>query len=104
MFYVILIPTTIFNRIAPTALVDALRADVKLAMANAFGGYTETVGTGGYVAQSGELIEETVYQIESYASEPNDELVAGLAERIKTALSQESVMVKVLPDMATRFM
>lgn len=95
MFYAITVPTTIFNRLAPTDLVDALRVEVKTAMAQAFGGYTEMVGIGGYKAQSGELIEETVYTIESFAIEPNEALILALAERIKTALSQESVMVQI---------
>jgi hypothetical protein len=45
MFYAITVPTTIYNRIAPAAKVDALRSEVKAALADAFGGYTETVGT-----------------------------------------------------------
>lgn len=93
--YLILIPTTIYNRIAPAAMVDALRAEVKAALAGAFGGYTETIGTGGYLAATGELIEERVYQIEASYDVPDEALIERLAERIKAELQQESVMVKV---------
>jgi len=101
MFYAITVPTTIYNRIAPAAKVDALRSEVKSALADAFGGYTETVGTGGYKAESGELIEETIYQIEAFADEPDEALILALAERIKTELSQESVMITI--DKEVRF-
>jgi hypothetical protein len=99
--YLIVIPTTVFNRIAPTAVVDAIRADVKAALAKAFGGYTEVVGTGGYLADSGERIEERVYLIEACYETPDDELIERLAGRIKAELSQESVMIK--KDGAARF-
>jgi hypothetical protein len=101
MFYAITVPTTMYNRIAPAATVDALRAEVKAAMAGAFGGYTENVGMGGYKAESGELIEETVYQIESFTNKPNEALILALAERIKTELHQEAVMVRI--DREVRF-
>lgn len=95
MFYTILIPTNTLGRLAPRSLVDAILVEVKQAMAAAFGGYTETVGSGGYVSQSGDLVEEVIYQIESFATEANDGLVIGLAEMVKTKLRQESVMVKI---------
>lgn len=98
MFYSITVPTTVYNQIAPAAKVDALRAEVKSALADAFGGYTETIGTGGYKAESGELIEETIYQIESHADAPNEALILALADRIKTELKQESVMVVIDKD------
>lgn len=101
MFYAITVPTTMYNRIAPATTVDALRAEVKAAMADAFGGYTEIVGMGGYKAESGELIEETVYQIESFAAQPNEALILALAARIKTELQQEAVMVRI--DQEARF-
>lgn len=93
-YYRLMVPTTIYNEPAPADLVDAVRASVKLALAEAFGGYTETRSAGGYRAESGELIEETVYQIEASYSEPNDELVWRLAAEIKNRLSQESVMIR----------
>jgi hypothetical protein len=98
MFYAITVPTTIYNRIAPAAKVDALRSEVKAALADAFGGYTETVGTGGYKAESGELIEETIYQIEAFTDKPDEALILALAERIKAELLQESVMVTIDKD------
>ena len=56
--YVIVIPSTIYNVPAPDSIVDGLRVAVKSALAEAFGGYTEVEATGGYKAESGELIEE----------------------------------------------
>ena len=93
-FYLIVIPTTIFNLPAPADLIDSARLFVKLALADAFGGYTETLSMGGYVAADGQLIEEQVYQIMALYSADNDELVKGLATRIKADLKQESVMVQ----------
>jgi len=88
--------TTLFSwpAPAPLAVVDALRAEIKLALAAAFGGYTETVSTGGYVAESGELIEERVYLVQAFYEVADDELISSLAAKIKTALQQESVMVR----------
>jgi hypothetical protein len=93
-FYVIVIPSTIYNAPAPLAIIDALRAEVKGAFASAFGGYTETVATGGYKAESGELIEERVYQLQAFYEVEDDELVASLAAKVKAELKQESVMVR----------
>ena len=93
-FYLIVVPTTVYNAPAPAHVVEALRFEVKTALAQAFGGYTETLGNGGYVADSGELIEEPVFLIRAAYQTPNDELVAGLAQKIKTALNQETVMIQ----------
>lgn len=93
-YYVVVLPTTLYNAPAPLALVDGLRAEIKTAFGVAFGGYTETVAIGGYVAESGELIEERVYLIEAAYSEPDDELVERLALQIKADLKQESVMIR----------
>lgn len=101
-FYVIVIPTTIYNLVAPTAIVDALRLKVKTAFAEAFGGYTETVATGGYAAKSGEIIEERVYLVEAAYEEEDDALIESLAARIKAELHQESVMVR--KDHEVRFL
>jgi hypothetical protein len=101
-FYVIVIPSTIFNQVAPTAIVDALRVEVKMAFAAAFGGYTETVATGGYVAQSGELIEERVYLVEAAYADEDDALIERLASRVKAELKQESVMIR--KDHEVRFL
>jgi hypothetical protein len=101
-FYVIVIPSTIFNQVAPTAIVDALRIEVKGAFAAAFGGYTETVATGGYRAESGELIEERVYLVEAAFDTEDDGLVERLASRIKVELKQEAVMIR--KDHEVRFL
>lgn len=92
-FYEIMVPTTIFNECAEEALIDEVRRTVKVALATAFGGCTETEGRGSFLSESGELIEETVYQIKTYFNEPDDELVKELAETIKVRMTQESVMV-----------
>lgn len=92
--YRLVVPTTIYNRVAPADVVERIRHQVKTTLAEAFGGYTEETGIGGYTAESGELIEEQVYIIEACYSEPNDEVVMKLAELIKTELQQESVMVR----------
>jgi hypothetical protein len=91
--YVIVIPSTIYNTPAPVAIVDGLRVAVKTALAQAFGGYTETQATGGYRAESGELIEERVYLVQACYEVEDDELVENLALRVKQELHQESVMV-----------
>ena len=101
-FYVIVIPTTIFNLVAPTAIVDALRVEVKMAFATAFGGYTETVATGGYVAKNGELIEERVYLIQAAYEREDDALIERLAAKIKADLHQEAVMIR--KDHEVRFL
>jgi len=93
-YYLLTIPTTIYNRPADADLVDGLRIEVKKAFAAAFGGYTEIAGFGGYTAESGELIEERVYRLEASYEAADDELVWRLAERIKAALSQEAVMIR----------
>jgi len=93
-YYRLMVPTTLYNRPAPADLVMAIRLEVKQAFAAAFGGYTEIAANGGYLADSGELIEEPVYAIEASYEAADDELVWRLAERIKTALSQECVMVR----------
>jgi chemotaxis response regulator CheB len=92
-FYVIVIPSTIYNVPAPLAIVEDLRVAVKSAFAQAFGGYTETQATGGYKAESGELIEERVYLVQAAYEVEDDELVENLALRVKEELHQESVMV-----------
>jgi hypothetical protein len=84
----------IYNHVAPAALVADLRQQVKKALAKAFGGYTETATVGGHVARSGELIEEQVYVIETCYAQENDELIVSLAERIRTDLRQETVMIR----------
>ena len=101
-FYVIVIPSTIYNLVAPTAIVDALRVEVKMAFAAAFGGYTETVATGGYAAESGELIEERVYLVEAAFTDEDDALIERLAAKIKADLRQEAVMVR--KDHEVRFL
>ena len=93
-YYVLMVPTTIYNLPAPADLVMAVRVEIKKAFAEAFGGYTEYAALGGYKAESGELIEEPVYAIEASYAEPDDELVWRLAERIKAALSPESVLIR----------
>lgn len=100
-YYRLMVPTTIYNKPAPAALIDAARRTVKLALAKAFGGYTETLTSGGYLAESGELIEEPIYQIEASYSAPDDDLIERLARQIKADLRQESVMVR--KDHETRF-
>jgi len=93
-YYRLTVPTTIYDVPAQADIVDAVRMEVKTAFAAAFGGYTETVGNGGYLADSGELIEEIVYAIEASYEEADDQLVWSLAGRIKTALSQEAVIIR----------
>lgn len=92
--YRLMVPTTIFDRPAPAALIEAVRREVKTTLAREFGGYTEFPGNGGYVSEAGELIEEPVFAIEAACDQFNDELVWALAERIKSALSQECVMIR----------
>lgn len=93
-YYRLVVPTTTFDRPAPADIVDAIRRMVKTEMASAFGGYTETRAVGGYVSESGALIEETVYLIEASYETANDELVFQLANRIKAVLKQEAVMIR----------
>lgn len=93
-YYRLMVPTTIYNAPAPADLVWAIRLEVKKAFAAAFGGYTETASSGGYLAESGELIEEPVFAIEASYDQPNDKLVWQLADRIKEALTQECVMIR----------
>ncbi len=93
-YYRLMVPTTIYNAPAPADIIEAIRLEVKQAFAAAFGGYTETRAIGGYLAQSGELIEEPVYAIEASYEEANDVIVWQLADRIKAALSQESVLIR----------
>ena len=100
--YVIVIPSTIYNVPAPLTIVDGLRVAVKSALAKAFGGYTETMATGGYKAESGELIEERVYLVEAAYEVEDDELVESLALQVKQELHQESVMV-YYKDLRARF-
>jgi len=92
--YRIVVPSTMHDRVAPADTVDALRRELKLALAKAFGGYTEHLGIGGFVAESGELIEEQVYVIEACYQIADDDLIVGLARRIKAELDQESVMIR----------
>lgn len=94
-FYRLMVPTTIYNEPAPADLVDEVRTSVKLALAEAFGGYTEYQTNGGYKAETGELIEETIYAIETFYSEPDDALIYRIADEIKTRLQQESVMILI---------
>lgn len=93
-YYRLMVPTTIYNEPAPADKVDAVRTRVKLALADAFGGYTEYQTNGGYRAESGELIEEITFVVEASYSEPDDDLVWQLAGAIKAELSQESVMIR----------
>jgi len=93
-YYRLMVPTTIYNAPAPADIVDAIRADVKRAFAAAFGGYTETTTNGGYLAETGEIIEEVIYSIEALYETADDELVWRLAERIKAELHQEAVMIR----------
>ena len=93
-YYRLMVPSTIYDAKAPDEMIDAVRRAVKVALAREFGGYTETETMGGYLAESGELIEETIYQIEACYDTPNDDLIWKLSERIKTEMSQESVMIR----------
>lgn len=92
--YRIVVPTTVHDQVAPADVVDALRQEVKLSLAQAFGGYTEHQGIGGYVAESGELIEEQVYVVEACYQIEDDDLIVRLAAKIKAELDQESVMIR----------
>lgn len=92
-FYRIVVPTTIFDQVAPTVIVRKVLTEVKSKLASHFGGYTEYAAIGGYVADDGKLIEEQVYIVEAYCEAENDDLIEELARMVKTELRQESVMV-----------
>lgn len=92
--YQIVVPTTMYNEPAPNELVANTKTAVKLALAERFGGYTETLCQGGYKAENGELIEEAVYRIEAAYNEADDDLILKIAERIKLEMNQECVMIR----------
>ncbi len=94
-WYLITIPTTLGSKPAPMELVDSVRREVKVTFAEAFGGFTETEGQGGYVAQDGTLIEEKVYQVMAWASHRRDEVVYKLAWMVKDQLQQETIMFQI---------
>lgn len=94
-FFQVVIPTTLFDRTAPADLVDRVRTDVKRLFAEAYGGYTETRSSGGYVADSGELIAETVYQVSAWSTESDDGAVRAAVELIRAELQQETVLFQI---------
>ncbi|WP_018526964.1 MULTISPECIES: hypothetical protein [Alkalispirochaeta] len=94
-FFQVVIPTTLFNRTAPADLVDGVRDEVKRLFAGAYGGYTETRASGGYVAESGELIAETVYQVSAWSTVPDDQPLRMAVEVIRTRLQQETVLYQI---------
>lgn len=72
------------------AVTDLYRRD----MARVFGGYTATVGTGGWIDSNGVLVDDEVLLILSYCAQPTDEqvcFIGSLARRIKSELNQDCV-------------
>ena len=94
-FFQVVIPTTLFNRLAPADLVDEVRSEVKRLFAEAYSGYTETRASGGYVAESGELIAEDVYQVSAWSTSDDDTPVKAAVELIRNRLHQETVLYQV---------
>jgi hypothetical protein len=66
-------------------------------LSSQFGGATATRGTGFYVTNAGDLIEESVVIVKSYYDSPIDsalEFARGLALEVKQALQQEAVTIE----------
>ena len=63
-------------------------------VAREFGGYTATVGAGGWVATNGELVEESSLSISTSTDKPgNRETAKQLAAEFRTMFNQACVMV-----------
>ena len=93
--YLIVIPTTIFDKGASVELVENVRDVVKAAFSKAFGGYTEVRGLGGYSANDGRLIQERIYEIKAWAVDRNDSVVQEMARMVKIRLKQEAVFYQI---------
>jgi hypothetical protein len=91
----------------PTTVSVSLHADtslwlnkVKTVLASLFGGFTVYQTIGGYVANNGELVQETIFVVTSFADDKKAKrfagIVRGLARNMAHELGQESVMYRVL--------
>lgn len=92
------IPTTLYNRPAPVALVESIKDFTLKSLCKLFGGVTITESIGGYVADDGSLIVESVYLCKSFTDNISPESIAqvhAIAEKIKLELSQESVSIEI---------
>ena len=88
--------------IIPTKDSDGLPVETNLdkyltIIAKRFGGYTLTTGQGGWISESGKLIQETVYLVDCDTELPEGEFWKQLAQSIKSDLVQESVYLRQSP-------
>ena len=93
------IPTTIHASAAPRSKIKELRDTVKRTLSILFGGYTETIGNGGwYSNELNKIISERVYLVKAYANDIQPlqlEQVKALCNQIKAELEQEAVSLEV---------
>ena len=66
-------------------------------IAQKYGGYTLTQGSGGWVNDNGLLIQETVYIVDCDTEEPDKPFWHDLASTIKAETAQESVYLRQSP-------
>jgi hypothetical protein len=101
----IFVPTTIaVSAHADTALWQEA---AKKLLANLFGGFTVFQTTGGYVANNGELVQETIFVVTSFTDDTKlaryAPIVRGFCRNMARALGQESVMFRLLPVTTVEF-
>jgi hypothetical protein len=94
----VLVPSTIYNQPAEFEVIDGMIDVVERSLSDWFGGCSTIEVRGCYKANSGELIREKVYRVESFCeTSPAESIdaVKALANRVKDALSQESVAYEI---------
>lgn len=95
----IYIPSTInVNEKADFFIMQSMKEYVKTAMAETFGGFTMNEAVGGYKAENGKIVEETVYLVRSNTSEVTEADVkraVAIAKTVKRAMNQECVSLEI---------
>lgn len=83
----------------PIKLSDAARAlaRIRIKLAQAFGGYTETAHNGGWVNPEGDLVQETSVSFTTIIDETKVAEIPKAAEWARVLLLQEQVLVTLEP-------
>lgn len=71
---------------------------VQRELAQLFGGFTTTEGTGGYVAENGELVTERVYMVRANAAKLTEDDIGKavlIAELVRDDMKQECVSLDI---------
>jgi hypothetical protein len=94
------IPSTMHAKTAPIQTTNAQRLIFKKFFSTQYGGYTETISTGGYFSETlNTTIEEKIFRISTNATAPDaiqsiEELLT-LIQELKSEMKQEAVTLEI---------